>query len=90
MRQVKNGFRHDSLQDTRSIRGILKSIADGIKKGKIVFSDEDDKLVMEPEGLLHLKLKAVQEENRRQISIRISWQVEENQPERNSSLTISS
>ena len=90
MRQVKNGFLHESLQDTDSIRGILKSIADGINKGKIVFSDEDDKMVMQPEGLLHLKLKAVQEENRRQISIRISWQVEERQSKQKRSLSVSS
>ena len=90
MRQGKNGFRHDSLQDSSSIRGILKSITDGIHKGKIVFSDEDDKMVMEPEGLLHLRLKAVQEENRRQISIRISWQVEDKQAKQNKSLFVSS
>ena len=90
MRQVKNGFRHDSLQDTRSIQGILESIADGIKKGKIVFSDEDDKVIMAPEGLLHLKLKAVQEENRHQISIRISWQTEDKQTRQNKSLSVSS
>ena len=90
MRQIKNGFRHDSLQDTRSIQDILESIADGIKKGKIVFSDEDDKMTMEPEGLLHLKLKAVQEENRHQISIRISWQTEDKQTRQNKSLSVSS
>jgi len=90
MRQVKNGFRHDSLQDSRSIQGILKSIADGINKGKIVFSDEDDKMVMQPEGLLHLRLKAVQEENRNQISIRISWQVKDKRARQNKSLSVSS
>jgi len=90
MRQGKNSFRHDSLQDTDSIRGVLKSITDGIKKGKIVFSDEDDKIIMEPEGLLHLKLKAVQEENRHQISIRISWQVENENAKQNKPLSVSS
>ena len=77
MKQSKKSFRHESLQDTKSIRGILKSVTDGIAKGKVVFSDEDDEIVMQPEGLLHLKLKASQEENRRQINIRISWQVED-------------
>ncbi len=88
MKQGKKSFRHESLQDAKSIRQILKSVTDGIAKGKVVFSDEDDEIVMRPEGLLHLKLKASQEENRRQINIRISWQVEDN-PLRKKSISVS-
>lgn len=90
MRQVKNGFRHDSLQDAHSIRAILVEVADGIGKGKILFSDEDDEIVLQPRGLLQLRLKAEQEESRRQISIRISWQADDNRAQTNSSLTVSS
>ena len=54
------------------------SISDSaIAKGKVVFSDEDDRIVMEPEGLLQLKVTASQEDNRQRINVRISWQVEE-------------
>ena len=51
MRERKSNFRHDSLQDSQSIQGILKSISNGLAKGKISFSDEDDTIVMRPEGL---------------------------------------
>ena len=77
MRKGKDSFRHDSLQDTKSIRDLLQSITRAIGKGKVVFSDEDGKIVMEPEGLLHLKITASQEESRQRINIRISWQTEE-------------
>lgn len=77
MKQGKKSFRHESLQDARSIRSILKALLDGIDKGRINFSDEDDEIMMEPKGLLHLKLRATQDEHRHRISIRVSWQIEE-------------
>ena len=78
MRKSKKSFRHESLQDSKSISEILQSITKAIAKGKVVFSDEEDKIVMEPEGLLHLKVTASQEDNRQRINVRISWQVKEN------------
>lgn len=77
MRQSKNTFRHESLQDSRTIQELLKSITQGIGKGKLTFSDEGGELLMEPEGLLNLKVTASQDEARHRIDIRITWQAEE-------------
>ena len=88
MRSGKKSFRHQSLQDEKSIQDILKSISSGIPKGKITFSDEDEKIVMRPEGLLDLKVTATQEENRNRFNIRISWQVEEKTVNRKKQLSV--
>ena len=88
MRKSKKSFRHESLQDARSISTILQSITKAIAKGKVSFSDEDDRIIMEPEGLLHLKLTASQEDNRQRINVRISWQVEETESEKKRTLKI--
>jgi amphi-Trp domain-containing protein len=77
MRQSKKSFRHESLQDAETIQDILKSITKGINKGTLTFSDQDGEIVMEPEGLLNLKVTASQDESRQRIDIRISWQTEE-------------
>ncbi|MCP4129202.1 MAG: amphi-Trp domain-containing protein [Gammaproteobacteria bacterium] len=77
MRQSKNSFRHESLQDTKTIQEILKSITNGVAKGSLSFSDEDGEIIMEPEGLLNLKVTASQDERRHRINIRITWQAEE-------------
>ncbi|MCW8963644.1 MAG: amphi-Trp domain-containing protein [Gammaproteobacteria bacterium] len=90
MRQSKNSFRHDSLQDTKSIRKILEAVTEGIEKGKLVFSDEDDKIVMKPDGLLELKLTASQEDNRQRVNIRISWQEESKKKGSKKRLSVSS
>ncbi len=88
MRSRKRNFRHQSLQDQKSIQDILKSITSGIAKGKITFSDEDDKIIMRPEGLLDLKVSATQEENRNRFNIRISWQVDEDTENRKKRLSV--
>jgi amphi-Trp domain-containing protein len=77
MRQSKNRFRHESLQDAKTIQEILKSITKGLAKGKLTFSDEDGEIVMEPEGLLNLKVSASQDESEHRLNIRVTWQPEE-------------
>ncbi len=87
MRSEKRSFRHQSLQDEKSIQGILKSICSGIAKGKITFSDADEKIIMRPAGLLDLKISADREENRNRFTIRISWQ-EDDEREKKKSLSV--
>ena len=88
MRNGKKNFRHQSLQDKKSIQDILKAITSGIAKGKVTFSDEDEKIVMRPEGLLDLKITAAQEDNRNRFNIRISWQVDDSREKKKKSLSV--
>ncbi len=74
MKRKKNSFRHESLQNRDSIQAILKALTEGIAKGKVSFSDDDDSISMTPDGLLNLKLIVSQEDNRNRISLRISWE----------------
>lgn len=77
MLQSKNTFRHESLQDNKSIQDILKAITKGIGKGKVTFSDDNEVFEIHPEGLLHLKVSASEEESRHRLDVRISWQPKE-------------
>lgn len=77
MAQGKNNFRYESLQDSKSIQSVLKSITKGIASGLLSFSDEDGEIIMEPKGLLNLKLTATKEDERRRITVRITWQDED-------------
>lgn len=77
MRQSKNSFRHESLQDAKTIQELLKAITKGIAKGRLVLSDEDGEIVMEPEGLLNLKVTATQDDARHRLNLRITWQANE-------------
>jgi len=88
MTRGKRSFRHQSLQDKKSIQDILKSISSGIAKGKVTFSDEDEKIIMRPEGLLDLKVTATQEDNHNRFNIRISWQAEDDGEKKKKSLSV--
>jgi amphi-Trp domain-containing protein len=78
------------MQDCKTIGNILKSISTGLSEGKLTFSDNEDEIVMEPEGLLNLKLTATQEEGRQRINIRITWQVENEPAKKKKMLSVSS
>jgi amphi-Trp domain-containing protein len=88
MARRKKRFHYQSLQDSKSIQAVLKAITTGIAKGKVTFSDEDEKIVMKPEGMLDLKVTATQEDDRNRFNIRVSWQVDDGQVNRKKSLSV--
>jgi len=90
MRQNKKTFSHLSLQDAKSIQPILKSIEKGIVNGKITFSDEDDEIILKPEGLLRFKVSASESETKHQLNIKISWNIDDPKLDDKSILSISS
>lgn len=73
MSNDKTSFRHDSLQDRKSIQQILKSISKGIAKGELTLADDEGEISLEPDGLLNVKVSARQQDNQNRLSIRISW-----------------
>jgi len=75
-------FTHESLQDTDSIKSLLKAISHGIGKGKVQLEDEDGVLTMHPEGLLRLKISGSQDDEKNRLNIRITWETENEIPEK--------
>lgn len=76
MKQEKKSFRHESLRDAKSIEKILAAISESLGKGKLKFSDEEDEIIFQPEGLMKLKLSAAQDGNEQRFNIKVSWQLE--------------
>jgi amphi-Trp domain-containing protein len=90
MRQGKKNFRHESLQDRESIQAILKAITQGLAKGRLELSDEEGEMVLNPDGLLQLKVTATQDTDRHRLNLRITWQEEEGKLKPGSSLKVKS
>ena len=88
MTKRKQRFHYQSLQDSRSIQAILKAVTTGIAKGKLTFSDEDEKIVMRPEGMLELKISATQEGDRNRFNIRVSWQTDSGKTDKKKNLSV--
>lgn len=77
MKAGKLSFRHESIQDKKTIKGVLKALSDGLASGKLVFSDDDDSIELKPGGLMNLKITASQEDSVSRLNIRVSWQSED-------------
>ena len=69
-------FKHESLQDKKSIQNMLKSISKAIAKGELKFSDQDGEIVMEPKGLLNLKITARKQDGEQRLDVRMSWKTQ--------------
>ena len=68
-----NEFKHESLQDHHSIAQYLRSLSEGFLHNRIAFRSEQSELILEPRGLLKLKVEAKQKSDRTKLSIKISW-----------------
>lgn len=69
----KSEFRHESLQDAKSIKELLNAISKGFGKGKLEFSDEEGELVLQPKGLLDVKVTVSEDESRHRLELKVSW-----------------
>ncbi len=70
-------FKHESLQDKKSIQDMLKSIAKSVSKGELSFSDNNGEIVLQPKGLLNFKVSARSLDNEQRLDIRISWKTQQ-------------
>lgn len=73
MLEHKNRFRHDSLEDRKSIQRYLKAITKGLASGELTFSDDGGEITLKPDGLINLKIVASEDDSRHRLDIRLSW-----------------
>lgn len=66
-------FKHESLQDLRSIGQYLKAITEGLEAGRVDLSDEHGQLTLFPTGLLTLELRAKRRGNRSKLRLELIW-----------------
>jgi amphi-Trp domain-containing protein len=75
-------FTHESLQDSDTIKSLLKAISNGIGKGKVQLEDEEGVLTLYPEGLMRLKITGLQDDDKNRLNIRITWAADNEIPEK--------
>jgi amphi-Trp domain-containing protein len=66
-------FKHESLQDLKSIGQYLKALTEALEAGRVDLADENGQLVLHPFGLLNLELSARRRGNRAKLQLRLSW-----------------
>ncbi|ASP34369.1 amphi-Trp domain-containing protein [Labrenzia sp. VG12] len=73
MMERKGRFRHQSLQDKKSIQKMLDAVKRGITKGELEFGDDTGEIVLEPKGLMTLRVTATVEDDQSRLDLRITW-----------------
>ncbi|WP_071673436.1 amphi-Trp domain-containing protein [Nioella nitratireducens] len=73
MSQPDGKFRHESLQDRKTIKALLTALTKGIGAGEITFGEDDKTLVLPVDGLMTLRIKADRSDGACRVDLRISW-----------------
>ncbi|PRQ07591.1 amphi-Trp domain-containing protein [Enhygromyxa salina] len=73
-------FRHESVQDRRSIVKYLQALTAGLEAGHIELGTADHMLALEPDGMLEFEIHAKRKAGRVRFGIKLEWREEEEEP----------
>jgi amphi-Trp domain-containing protein len=85
-------FEYESIQDKQSIRKFFDTLIEGIEKGRIILSAENDQTVLTPAELIRFVIKTKKKTGKSKITIKLSWKdsVVENYRKKGNEIHISS
>ena len=75
----KTRFSHDSLLDRQATKDLLETLAKAIKKGRLEFQESEGELVLSPENLLEVSVRASDESDKQEVRIKLKWRTKEKQ-----------
>lgn len=87
---ASNEFKFESVQDNKSISEYLKVLTEGFENGELYFKNGNEQILLKPEGMLNLEVKAKQKDNKTKLSIKFSWKESENNSNKDNKLIINS
>ena len=66
-------FVFESLQDPKTIKEYLQSVIDGIERGRVILSTEDEEMILYPCSLLRFSVKGKKKAGGSKLTLTISW-----------------
>jgi amphi-Trp domain-containing protein len=76
MSSSDNSFKHVSLQDGDSIIAYLEALGGGFKQGALLFSTDNKRLVLKPQGLIKLEVEAKRKDEQMKLTLKFRWNEE--------------
>ena len=73
-------FKHESLQDTKSIVKYLDALGVGFSNGAIKFSYDDREFVINPQGLVNLEVEARRKHEEIKLNLKFKWSEKKGPP----------
>lgn len=66
-------FEHESLQDKEAVINYLNALAEGIAKGEILISDEEDTQILLPQKFTLMNIKAKKSKHEQSLRLKLQW-----------------
>ncbi|MCK9195945.1 MAG: amphi-Trp domain-containing protein [Syntrophales bacterium] len=66
-------FQHESVEDKDSIVKYLQTLSEGFRKRKLEFQSGQEKIVLEPAGLIQVEIKVKNRSRKSKISLKFTW-----------------
>lgn len=73
MPQDEKKFVFESLQDPKTIKEYLQTVIDGIERGRVILSTEEDEMVLYPASLLRFTVKGKKKPGGSKLILTVSW-----------------
>lgn len=73
-------FEHESIEDSRSVSEFLRSLLEGMEKGRLTLAANGDQIVLNPSGLLKFAVTAEKKGTTGKISLKLSWKEDHSAP----------
>ncbi|WP_130536770.1 amphi-Trp domain-containing protein [Thiomicrorhabdus indica] len=81
-------FEHESLQDKESVVNYLNALSEGIVKGEILISDEEDTQILNPQNLTLMSIRAKKGKNEQSLRLKLEWKQKNDEDADNAPLFI--
>ncbi|WP_111493718.1 MULTISPECIES: amphi-Trp domain-containing protein [Marinobacter] len=69
----KTKFSHDSLLDRQSAKDLLVALGNAVKKGQLEFEESEGDLVLSPNKLLQVSVRASDEGDKQEVEVKLKW-----------------
>ncbi|MEW5721581.1 MAG: amphi-Trp domain-containing protein [Thermodesulfobacteriota bacterium] len=73
MAPASDRFKHESLEDSETIIKYLKALQEGFEKGALLFSSDERRLILKPQGLINLDFEAKRKSGEIKVTIKFRW-----------------
>lgn len=71
--EAQREFQHESIEDKESIIRYLQTLAEGFQKQKLEFRTGQERIILEPSGLILLEIKVKNRHRKFKLSLKFTW-----------------
>jgi amphi-Trp domain-containing protein len=83
-------FKHETLQECGAISEYLKVLNEGFETGQLVFRNEKEQIILRPDGMVQMEVKAKKKDRKIKLSLKFYWKEKEALGAKEDSLVINS